>query len=125
MRPILAAMLLAICLISVRVPPVRSATSQRNNWGAIAYSFTTGRWGLVYDYPTQARAINSAVERCGTRDCQAVVWFHNSCGAFARGRGAYGWGVDNTRAGAEERALAACRQRGPGCRLLSWACTSR
>lgn len=125
MRRMLSIVFLAICLFAVTLTPARSATGQRDNWGAIAYSFRTGRWGLVYNYPTQAQAVNSAVARCGTRDCQAVVWFRNGCGAFAKGRTAYGWGIGETRAEAEGKALAACRQRGPNCRLVSWACTSR
>ena len=125
MRKILLAVLLAACLISVIVPPARSAASQRDNWGAIAYSVSTARWGAVYNYPTQAKAVNAAVERCRADDCQAVVWFRNGCGAFAKGRGAYGWGLGNTRADAEEKALAACRQRGPRCVIVSWSCTSR
>lgn len=124
MRQILSIMLLVVCLFAVASPPARTAT-QRDNWGAIAYSTRTGRWGLVYDYPTQAKAVNAAVVRCGVRDCQAVVWFRNGCGAFAKGGSAYGWGIGNTRAIAEENALAECRKRGPACRIISWSCTSR
>jgi hypothetical protein len=54
-----------------------------------------------------------------------VVWFVNSCGAFAKGTSAYGWGIGGTRAAAEERALAECRKRGGGCRIQVWACTTR
>jgi hypothetical protein len=124
-RLILSVTLLVICLVSVILPPAFSATNQRDNWGAIAYSTRTTRWGAVYNYATQAQAVNAAVERCGADDCQAVVWFRNGCGAFAKGRGAYGWGLGNTRAQSEEKALAACRQRGPYCRVVSWSCTSR
>jgi hypothetical protein len=117
--------LLVLSLVLAASPPTSSATSQRDNWGAIAYSVGTGRWGLVYDYPTQAKAINAAVMRCGVRDCQAAVWFRNGCGAFAKGGRAYGWGIGNSRGEAEEKALAECRKRGPGCRIISWSCTSR
>ena len=125
MRLILSVTLLLICLVPVTSPTAFSATSQRENWGAIAYSTRTGRWGAVYNYATQAKAVNAAVVRCGADDCQAVVWFRNGCGAFAKGRGAYGWGLGATRAEAEEKALAACRQRGPYCGVVSWSCTSR
>jgi hypothetical protein len=124
-RLILSIALLLVCLTLVTLTPALSATTQRENWGAIAYSTRTARWGAVYNYPTQAKAVNAAVLRCGVDDCQAVVWFRNGCGAFAKGRGAYGWGLGNTRAEAEEKALAACRQRGPYCGIVSWSCTSR
>lgn len=124
MRRFLLIVFLVVCLVSVASPPARSA-AQRDNWGAIAYSTSTGRWGLVYNYPTQAKAVNAAVVRCGVRDCQAVVWFRNGCGAFAKGTRAYGWGIGNSRAQAEENALAECRKRGPNCGIVSWSCTSR
>lgn len=96
-----------------------------DKWGAIAYSTSTGRYGIAYDYGTQAQAINSAVERCRVGDCKAVVWFKNSCGAFAQGNNAYGWGLGGARAEAEAKALAECRKHGGNCRVVAWSCTSR
>jgi len=101
-------------------PPTARAT-----WGAIAYSYSTGRYGSSYDYPTQAQAINSAVERCRVNDCKAVVWFESGCGSFAVGNRASGWAVGHSRAEAESKALAECRKRGGNCRIVAWACTSR
>ena len=101
------------------------ANAQPERWGAIAYSTATGRYGLTYDFPTQAKAINASVVKCGARDCKAVVWFVNSCGAFAKGSGASGWGIGRTRADAEEKALAECRKHGGACRVVAWACTTR
>jgi hypothetical protein len=91
----------------------------------MAYSESTGRVTYVYDYASQADAINSAVERCGVRDCRAVVWFKNSCAAFAKGGTNYGYSIGETRAVAESKALAECRKRGGGCRIVQWVCTSR
>ena len=99
---------------------------QERLWGAIAYSTATGSYGFSYDQETQADAINIAVENCTGDDCKAVVWFHNSCGAFAKGtQGAYGWGIDTDRDEAKEKAMAACRTRGAQCHIVQSVCTSQ
>jgi hypothetical protein len=125
MRRVLLILFLLCWCISVGMASGGSSTKSRDNWGAIAYSESTGRHGYVYDYPTQADAINSAVERCRARDCRAVVWFRNSCAALAKGGTNYGYSIGDTRAVAESKALAECRKRGGGCRILQWVCTSR
>jgi serine/threonine-protein kinase len=125
MKRILLIFLLVLCLLSVALRDAPSAAGQSDYWGALAYSNATGRYGFAYDYPTQAQAINKAVVKCGIRDCRGVVWFHNGCGAFARGSGVWGWAIGDTRADAEERAIAECRKHGGGCRAIAWACTTR
>ena len=120
--------LILLAIFCLMLPSLADATlsaGRRDNWGAIAYSYATGRYGFAYDYASQAAAINSAVDRCKANDCKAVVWFVNSCGAFAQGSRAYGWGIGNSRAAAEEKALAECRKRGGGCGIKVWACTTR
>ena len=117
--------LLVLCLFSVALAIVPSTASQNDYWGALAYSNATGRYGFAYDYSTQAQAINVAVEKCRASDCRGVVWFHNGCGAFARGNRAWGWAIGDSRAEAEERALAECRKHGGNCRGIAWACTTR
>jgi len=81
--------------------------------------------GQAYDHPTQAKAINFAVESCKSRDCKAMVWFRNACGAFAKGDQGSGWGTGKKPAEAQENALAECRKRGGGCRIVTWVCTTR
>ncbi|MEW6128819.1 MAG: DUF4189 domain-containing protein [Acidobacteriota bacterium] len=125
MKKILLAVFLALWWVSVVLASGGLHSSRRNNWGAIAYSKSSGRIGYSYDYATEAQAINSAVERCGVRDCQAVVWFVNGCGALAKGDKGYGWAIGASRSEAEGKALAECRKRGGGCRIVQWACTSR
>jgi hypothetical protein len=125
LKRILLILVLAFGCMSIALASGTTRTPARDNWGAIAYSTSTGRYGFAYDYASQAQAVNSAVERCKARDCQAVVWFVNSCGAFAKGDSAYGWGIGNTRAIAESKALAECRKRGGGCHIVQWTCTTR
>jgi hypothetical protein len=98
-----------------------------DNYGAIAYSPSTGNYGYSYDYSSRGEAERSALTRCKKDDCVIKVWFKNSCGALAKaGNGAlgYSWAASN-REEAESEALSQCRKRGSKCRIVCWACTSR
>jgi hypothetical protein len=101
------------------------ADSWSGNWGAISYSDSTGRWGTSYDYRRESIAINAAVESCGVEDCKAVIWFRNSCGALAKGNGGKGWASHPRKHVAQNRAIAECRKRASGCRVIAWSCTTR
>lgn len=99
-----------------------------DEWGALAYSYSTGAYGFSYDHDTQQEAINAAVEACDEDDCKAVVWFRNSCGAFANATGndpGYGWGIGDDKDEASAVALSECRKRGTGCKIVRWQCTTR
>jgi Domain of unknown function (DUF4189)/CARDB len=124
MKRVMLVLMTAICFAQTSSSDAILAASADDKWGSIAYSDTTGWYGYSYDYPTQAEAINSAVEACGAGDCRAVVWFANSCGSFAIGNGVHGYARGDTRWVAEERALAECRRRGGGCRIIAGACNS-
>lgn len=119
---------LSLLLMVWAIPSAASRhvySGQRDYWGALAYSYETGRYGFAYDYETKAEATDAAVGHCGVDDCKAVVWFHNACGAFAKGNNAWGWGIGDDREDAEAVALAECRQHGGGCHIVEWACTTR
>jgi hypothetical protein len=115
--------LMVLCIILVAF----AAAQAQDNYGAIAYSSSTGNWGYSYDYGSRAQAENSALRRCGRDDCEIKVWFKNSCGAMAKAsNGALGWSyAASSRAEAESLALSECEARGSNCRIVCWACTSR
>jgi len=98
-----------------------------DNYGAIAYSESTGKWGYSYDYGCRRQAENAALHRCKSGACEIKVWFKNACGALAKGSGgALGWSwATSGRREAESVALSECRTRGSNCRIICWACTSR
>ena len=101
-----------LAVIALAAPLLRNARTG----AALAYSYENGA------YSSQDQAINAAVDKCVRRGCKAVVWFHNGCGAFAKGSGgSYGWGIGDDRAEAASKALAECRKRGEGCRNVEWA----
>jgi Domain of unknown function (DUF4189) len=95
-------------------------------YGAIAFSPDTGSVGYSYNYGTRNGAENRALAECGRRDCVAVIWFRNACGALATGDGngyGYAWAV--TRAEAEDTALNQCNRYTTNCAYNTWACTAR
>lgn len=127
MRKLFLVLVVGLCMIlATAVYSVGAkSNSQETLWGAIAYSTSTHAYGFGYNQPSQAAAINVAVEKCNEDDCKAVVWFHNSCGAFAIGdRAAYGWGIDSEKEEAQEKALSECRKAGTGCKIVQWVCTA-
>lgn len=104
------------------------AAYARDNYGAIAYSPSTGAHGYSYDYASRAVAERKALAECRkhARDCQVPLWFRNACGALAVGNGG-GWGTGwgSNRALAERYALQSCSQYTKGCSVIRWVCTTR
>ncbi len=101
---------------------------QQDLYGALAFSPTTAAHGYSFDYANRAaaerRAINECEKNAGGGDCQAVVWFHNACGALAVGDNAYGsgWGTDVLYAALY--AMESCKKFTANCKVVRWVCTS-
>jgi hypothetical protein len=89
------------------------------DYGAIAYSPTTGRWGYSYGYRYLSGAQGDALIRCGSTDARVVVWVQNGWAALAVGdNGAYGWGWSTSSlAKAKARAL---QNAGANARIRCW-----
>ena len=101
------------------------SASAADNYGAIAFSQGTGRYGYTYDYGSRGSAEQGALNNCGG-SCSIVLWFKNACGALATGRAnGYGTGWAGTRRRAENIAMSNCAERTGGCNILAWACTAR
>ena len=97
-----------------------------SRFGAIAYSVSTGRWGIAYSYPTRHQAEISSEAYCGRWDCQAVVWVRGGCATIAKApqsdRVSYGYHPLRRRA--TEYALQACLQGGDlDCQPIAWVCS--
>jgi len=101
--------------------------AQAQNFGAIAYSPSSGANGYSYDYGSRGGAQNRAMSECRkrARDCRIAIWFKNACGAVATGRNGWGSGWGNDRNRAELEAIKSCNQHSGGCRIKVYACTSR
>ncbi len=123
-KQIIAIMCLALGLGFATVTFATAA----NNYGALAYSPSTGAWGGAYDYASRRAAENRALSECRARGrgCQVAVWFRNACGAISVGNnGGWGSGWGSSRSRAEREARAVCRNYDSGCRAYAWTCTSR
>jgi serine/threonine-protein kinase len=84
-----------------------------DDYGAIAYSRSTGKCAWAINYASRGAAENAATQRCGASDCGAVIWFRNACGALARGsRGQWASAWAGSRAEAERNALSRCNANG-------------
>ena len=67
----IAVMALALVATSFVTSP-----AQADNFGAIAYSPSTGASGRSWDYPSRAGAENAALNKCRqyTSNCKVRVW---------------------------------------------------
>jgi len=83
-----------------------------HDYGAIAYSPSTGANGWSNKSDTREEAENTALKECGKRasDCEIEVWFDDKCGAVAAGEKEVSWGLGNTAREAQLSALEKCRQ---------------
>ena len=97
------------------------ATAAWADWGAIAISDQTGRYGYSYNQQNQHAAESRALRKCGVPDCAIEVTVQNACGAVAGGGGYIGAAYADTRAEAEEDALDACGNS--ECDILAWNCS--
>ena len=118
---------LAACLLCVGASLVAEQAAAQDNYGAIAYSPSTGAPGWSFDYGSRAAAENVALASCRKHagDCVIPIWFRNACGALAVGSNGYGSGWGTSRKLAESYALQTCRKNTGGCSIRRWACTTR
>lgn len=109
----------------VAIPLVVGSTTKANanEYGSIAFSESTQRYGYSYNYPTQSGAQNRALRECGVRDCRVVVWFKNACGTLAIGNSSWGsaWNANGRQS--QISAVRACSQYGSGCRVVRTVCS--
>lgn len=114
-----------VVLILAFMPAVVLAQA-KEYYGAIAYSLGTGAHGWANDHPSRPAAEKAALANCRkfAKDCKAVVWFKNACGAIAVGSKGYGWGWGEKQAAAEIEALKSCSKHTMGCTVHRHVCTS-
>jgi hypothetical protein len=99
--------------------------SPSDNFGAIAFSTSSGAIGYSYNYRSGNDAQESALQTCGN-NCKVVVWFTNACGALAVGADRrYGTGWAGNRQEAESTAMRYCSSNTTGCGIARWTCTTR
>lgn len=97
-----------------------------DQFGAIAYSTATSANGWAKDHASRQAAERAAVKGCSqhARDCKAVLWFKNGCGALAISAKAYGWGWGTTQKLADAEAIKACSKHAKNCKVTQQVCTT-
>jgi len=85
-----------------------------HDYGAIAYSPSTGATGWSNKNDTRTEAENAALAECLTEatDCAIEVWFDDTCGALAVGDNGTSFGLGETARSAQLAALNECRKGG-------------
>lgn len=114
--------LLSVALSVASMP----ATASAAEFGAIAFSTSTGAHGYSHNFKSRVQAERVALRACRAYGggCRVVVYFYNACGALAVGRrNGYGFGWAPGRGTAKNIAMAACRQRTSSCRTVRSVCS--
>ncbi len=109
-------------ITALALPAMASPAAAGKLFGAIAFSPSSGKVGLGFNFASKGEASTEAVTQCGVGDCSAVVVFPN-CGAVAVGDG-YGMGfsADKSAAKAEDTALANCSGYTKNCLIVQSYC---
>ncbi len=97
------------------------------NYGAIAYSPSTGADGWAVNYPSRAMAERVALQDCRryADDCAVQLWFRDACGALAVGANGYGTGWGTSPGIADSYAIQTCRKYTSNCAVRRRECTLR
>lgn len=104
-----------------------AGSSLADNYGAIAFSPSSGAHGYSYDFSSRRQAETRAMNECRSRGrgCQIAVWYVNACGAVATGSNGWGSAWAGSRQAAERRAVQECSGYTRNCQVLVWSCTTR
>lgn len=118
---------LRVALIASALMLGNSLASAGESWGAISIDFPGEGQSMATAYyglgggDTQEEAIANGQKFCAEngKHCQSVVSY-KACGAYASDESPGGYGADDTKKAAEERALKGCAQG--DCKILVSDC---
>jgi len=100
------------------------STRTSDQYGAIAYSKSTGRFGSSWNQATRNTAERSATSTCGRQDCRVLLWFQNGCGALAVARnGGHAWNLGRSLYEAKLLTSNRCTSQFGGCKLICSVCS--
>jgi len=108
----------------------RCVIGNQRQFGAIAFSPSTGAYGYSFDYSSRNEAERRAIAECKARDgggdCATEIWFYDNCAALAVGASTArhaAYAAD--KAAASRRALEACKGRngGAACEIKASVCS--
>jgi hypothetical protein len=114
------------CAVALPNCQAKCRQSSQKSYGAIAYSKKTKTCGWSYDWGSQQKAEQVAVDNCSKHGpgCEVIVWYANNCGAVAVDGTIVTWGTDWTKQRAGARALDQCKKTGgKKCELQTAQCS--
>lgn len=115
----------ALCLLTAFVTASGIALAD-DDYGAIAYSKETQRYGYTTHQRSRERAEDRAIELCDRDDCEVKVWFRDTCAALATGSHGQvtGWAYNESLRRAKDRAVEECiAHDGHRCQVIISACS--
>ncbi len=100
-----------------------------DRYGAIVYSYETGKFGASWEHLTASDAEAAAMAKCGKSDCYSVSWVRNGCLALAVSKTNFSrtaWYFSVSRKESEALALKKCENESAGesCKMIQSVCTS-
>ena len=113
-------------MMTLIAPLLLAAPQRADAFGALAIDSHHGSsYGFSFQQPSAEAARNLAVSKCGA-NCKAVVYFRNTCAAYAadqaEGSTVYGWGYAPNKEKAQSLAMGYCKKTGSACQIRVWAC---
>jgi uncharacterized protein DUF4189 len=90
-----------------------------DSYFAIAFSTSTGRYGVAVAKASKSEAETEAIDHCKAADAKVVAVTKNGCLALALGKNksVYGVGVADSEKEAQEMALEACKKKTTDCAI--------
>ena len=104
-------------------PPIIQKPS---SYGAVAWG--NGYYGSVVNQATKQNAIDAALQKCGSGDCQVRTTYWNQCvavsyGALKAGTSYWQSAVATTQSKAEKDSIKSCNKRAKNCKILLSECS--
>ena len=88
--------------------PATASVARAEDYGAIAYSPSTGNYGYSYRYRSRAQAEQVALSHCKAQDAEILTWVRGNwwcCLVLDLDGAAYAWGWGRTWTAARDKAL--------------------
>jgi hypothetical protein len=112
-------------------PPVNNTApppiiQKPSSYGAVAWG--NGYYGSVVNQATKQNAIDAALQKCGSGDCQVRTTYWNQCvavsyGALKAGTSYWQSAVATTQSKAEKDSIKSCNKRAKNCKILLSECS--
>ena len=107
-------------------PYVPAPKQKPSSYGAVAWG--NGYYGSVVNQATKQNAIDAALQKCGSGDCQVRTTYWNQCvavsyGALKAGTSYWQSAVATTQSKAEKDSIKSCNKRAKNCKILLSECS--